>query len=1266
MQNMTRRLRYLFVLLLIGAGNVALAQQSGAIVGKVLDEKGQSAFGAVVQVLEGGIAKGGAQIFEEDGSYTVKPLTAGRYTVQVSFIGYKTSVVSNVLVSADKTTEVNFNLELSSATELNEFVVKQYRVPLVDKYEGGGTTTLTAEQIEKMPTRNTNDFASTSTGTYQQKNGANVSIGGARTDGTLYIIDGIQVRGVSGTNFPPGAIDQIQVITSGIPAKYGDATGGVINITTKGPSSELRGNANFERSIDGYNRNLAFFNVSGPLLKKSADTGGTLKKTVLGFSLSGQYLYEADNDPTYYKNYTAKADVLDRLRANPLVPTVNASGLQTYRYATEYVTKNDLTEQKRRVNADYTNYRGNARVDYQVADNMNIAVGGNLSYISSKSYRRGLTMFAPEATPTNNFLTGRGFVRFTQRFGKSTATKSEMESKKAPLISNAYYSVQADYQIDNQSTQDPNHKRGPFLYGYVGKFNQLYAPVYAPIKDDSTGKTFVTLVTRYRQTGLTFDRSEVNPNLANYTSQYYSFLGDNLPINNAFVRGNNALLNGDQPLATHGIWSNVGTAFSGYSYNNAEQFAFDVNASFDFQPGKKTKHAIEFGLYYQQRAERSYTNNANQLWGLMRLLTNRHLNDLDKANPIYIKNGQQYTAADVRNGVYNFGPGDTLIYNQKVDLALQSTFDRNLRSKLGLNPNGTDRIETDALDPSTLSMSMFSPDEILNSGNPVANYYGYDYTGKRLNGQVNFNDWFTKRDANGNFTREIGAFRPNYIAGYIQDRFQIKDILFNVGVRVERFDANTKVLKDPYSLYAVQTVSESNAINNFTNGVTPENIKDNYVVYVNSNSGSRPSIVGYRNGDDWYDPYGRLLQDPQRLKDYNDGGEPQPHLQRTGGNRALRMTDSSYDPKSSFTDYKPQVNVMPRINFSFPIADKALFYAHYDVLVQRPKNVGDIYATPADYYFLQQNAQDLVANPNLKPEKTYDYELGFKQEVSTSSAITINGFYRERKDMIQARPYLYAYPTTYFTLGNRDFSTTKGVSFKYDLRRTKYMSLNFAYTLQFAEGSGSTATESARGGLTAGLLGNFITSGIPNMRFAYPLNVDSRHILNMNIDYRYSAGQGPVVGGKHIFENAGINLLARARSGEPYTRYAIVRSQTVQGGVNSSRLPWHYMVDMRVDKDFSLGFGRKGANGARSKSLSMQAFVYVQNLFNIRDVLAVNGFTNRPDDDGYIASPQGQIYLNSVPQANRQSYIDLYQISVNGPGNFNNPRRINIGLGLNF
>jgi hypothetical protein len=52
--------------------------------------------------------------------------------------------------------------------------------------------------------------------------------------------------------------------------------------------------------------------------------------------------------------------------------------------------------------------------------------------------------------------------------------------------------------------------------------------------------------------------------------------------------------------------------------------------------------------------------------------------------------------------------------------------------------------------------------------------------------------------------RPVGAFSPIYMFGYILDKFSYKDLSFNIGLRVDRYDANQKVLKDPYSLYGVR------------------------------------------------------------------------------------------------------------------------------------------------------------------------------------------------------------------------------------------------------------------------------------------------------------------------------------------------------------------------------------------------------------------------------------------------------------------------------
>lgn len=1252
---MTRTLRYLFLLLFLGLSGTAMAQ-SGGVTGKVLDEKKEPIPGAVVEVSQGGITKGGTAT-DEDGNYIVKPLAPGRYDVKVQYASYKTKLTQNVLVSPDKNTVVNANLELNQK-ELDEVVVVEYKVPLIGQDE---RKTITSEEIEKLPTRQTNAVVSTTAGVYQSRDNGTVSLGGARDEGTAYYVDGIRVLGSRGINLSQGSVDQVEVIQSGVSARYGDAIGGVVNITTKGVARQLSGGVLMEKSVDGYGHNLFNFNLSGPLVKKKIDSVN--KKPIVGFRLDGDLIYDKDRSPAFYGVYQPKEDKLKEVQDKPLVATVTQSGGMIFNPRASYLRMSDFEKVKRHPNAEITEGRLNAKLDFALNDNVTVTAGGTFNYQNAKSYSNGASLFALSAIPSVENFTGRAYLRVSQKFGKAQATPGE----KKPLISNAYYTLQADYQKDYQRYAHPDFGKDVFKYGYVGKFYTSYEPFYAAQqKDDTTGVTAVKLILDRRSTKIGYERSDMNPLLANYTTQYFDEVGV-APTTLQQIRAQGAIINGDYPQNQYGFFSGPGSYVSGYGQSSQDQFAIGIDASFDLQPGK-TRHAIEFGLAYQQRIIKSYGASAfgggNNIWQYSRLLTNRHIS-LDYSQPIFIVGGKRYSRSDVENGLVSPSPFDTIYYNNKSIDTAQSVFDMNLRNKLGAGK--TQYIDVDNYDPSTFSLDMFSADELLNSGNAFVGYSGYDYKGNRLKGQVNFNDFFTKYEtlSNGtrNYYRNIGAFRPSYISGYILDKFTFKDINFNIGMRVERYDANTKVLRDPYSLYAVKNLSQSKTdgvVNSLNGGVTPSNIKDNYVVYVANNQSTNKTVIGYRDGDTWYDYTGKVIEDPTILKNYSGGREPQPLLADT-----TKITSYSYDPDKSFTDYKPQVNVMPRISFNFPISDQALFYAHYDVLVQRPSE-GLLFAAPTQYYYLTANSQDIIANPDLKPQKLFDYEVGFKQALTKQSAITITAFYKERKDMIQVRPYLYAWPTTYYTYGNRDFSTTKGLTLSYDLRRVNHLKMTIAYTLQFADGTGSNATSSARGGVGNGMLQNFIQAGFPNLRFSNVLDIDSRHIVNVTLDYRYSDNEGPVVAGKHIFQNAGVNFIFRTRSGEPYTKYAQPTrvANQIQGGVNGSRLGWHYGLDMKLDKDFRLNKIKEGR--PHSKQLSLNAFVLVNNLLNIKDILGVDGFTGRPDDDGYLTSPQGQ--LSQSTQINAASYIDYYNMSLFNAGNgrVNLPRRVNLGLQLSF
>ncbi|MCK6695185.1 MAG: hypothetical protein L6Q97_24180, partial [Thermoanaerobaculia bacterium] len=110
----------------------------------------------------------------------------------------------------------------------------------------------------------------------------------------------------------------------------------------------------------------------------------------------------------------------------------------------------------------------------------------------------------------------------------------------------------------------------------------------------------------------------------------------------------------------------------------------------------------------------------------------------------------------------------------------------------------------------------------------------------------------------------------------------------------------------------------------------PGTIGDDFKVYVTSQSEN--TLKAFRDGDTWYFPDGTQAADGNVI--FGGGGVVAPFLNDTvSGDNIL---DPRFDPNTAFEDYTPQVNWMPRLAFSFPISDEANFFAHYDVLVQRP------------------------------------------------------------------------------------------------------------------------------------------------------------------------------------------------------------------------------------------------------------------------------------------------------------------------------------------
>ena len=1150
-----------------------------------------------------------------DGKYNINPINAGVYNLTCKFIGYADFNLNGVTVYSGKPKVVNFDMTVEST------IITEVTVIAKDELIETGKTSdiVSSEEIKNLPYRNLSQIVGTTAGVFQQDGSGSFNVRGSRSSTNVIFIDGVKVRG--DVNLPRDAILQTEVITGGVPAQYGDVTGGVISTTTKGPAPYYFGSSEILTSsaFDPYHYNLGALTLGGPIIRNKK-TG----QPIVGFLLASEFQYNRDGSPRSLATWKVNDDKLAELEANPLVPASSGFGVLN---AADFLTQADLEDQNYRENVARTAVRVSGNLKFVTSEKTTLTLGGRYNMNQGRNGSRFNELMNYGNNSESFSQDWSTYVRFQQRFGNPSDTSNS-------LIRNAFYTIQMDFTRNERLSQDARHKDNLFAYGHIGNYKTTYRPLYVLGSDTITdpndpnyGKVMdaYTLAV-YQSIGVDFTPGQNNPILSNYTSNFYDFVDQSLIFNSARsledIRAGGGLLNGDQPSSVYGLWGNVGANQASYGKTLNDQFRITASSTFDIKD-----HSLIVGVEYEQRFDRSYSIGARGLWTLMRLLQNDAIRELDLNNPV----------ASYNNGVFQ----DTLNYPRLFDADKPRTFDRELRKKLNLDPNGTDWLDIDSYDPSTFSLDMFSANELLNIGSSqYVSYFGFDYLGNRLTTRPSLNDFFAT-DAQGNSQRLVGAFEPIYMAGYIQDQFTFEDLFFNIGVRVDRFDANQPVLADPYVLYPAYTVGDLGATA-LAGYDVPQGMSDDAVVYVDDQE-NPSSIVGYREGNTWYTAAGEVEANPKNIADKSGGIKPfliNPGIE----DQKLAVTANE-----SFKDYTPQVTVSPRISFQFPISDEAEFFAHYDIMVQRP-DPGVNRMNPITYLQLENGDNgNLLANPDLRPQRTTDYEIGFRQKLGDNSALKISAFYREMRDMMQSFSFTEAYPVTYIAFGNLDFGTVKGYTMQYDLRRTGNVRLNANYTLQFADGTGSSSTSGA----------NIARSGQPNLRYILPLTFDSRHQVVMNMDYRYGGGaayNGPVWFGKRVLENAGLNVVLNANSGTPYTRRSLAFGLTdgvtpITGNINGSRLPWSFRIDATANKMWNFNEGPFS---------NFEIYVQLLNVLNTQNTLGVYSYTGSPSDDGYLSSPQGQ---NAIQfQTNAQSFADLYNISLANPSLFSLPRRIRLGL----
>lgn len=219
---MKKYLLTLFTLLI----SLASFAQTGTLRGKVTDKKTKEpVIGATITII--GTYLGAST--DVNGNYQIAGIKPGEYNVKVVFLGYKELIYNGVKIAA--AAPASLNLQLSEVTAEIGAVEVLGQKTIVDLESGKSSSKVTSEDIKDMNVKDVQSIVANQAGVSQNPDG--LQIRGGRVYETQYLVDGINAQDpLAGTGFgvdiAANAINDIEVITGGVGAEFGEGTSGVV------------------------------------------------------------------------------------------------------------------------------------------------------------------------------------------------------------------------------------------------------------------------------------------------------------------------------------------------------------------------------------------------------------------------------------------------------------------------------------------------------------------------------------------------------------------------------------------------------------------------------------------------------------------------------------------------------------------------------------------------------------------------------------------------------------------------------------------------------------------------------------------------------------------------------------------------------------------------------------------------------------------------------------------------------------------------------
>lgn len=317
------------------------------ISGRVTDQNGAIIPGATVTAVLVKTNVERSVTANDEGRYKIIQLEPGEYTVRASSSGFATEEKLNLATVAGQNVQLDFTMRPADVTA-TQVVVNEAETPAVDTTRTVVGGTVTTEEVEALPntTRSPLDLIFTLGGVTEEplstrdlaedrntnpnstpEEAGTFALSGGPAYSNNITIDGLDNNDdrAARERFQPSveAVEEVQVITNQFSAEYGRASGGRINIRTKGGSNQYRGRAFYFFRNDIFNANTPHNKALGlPRLPlEEHDPGVTLSGPVRLPFYNGRkrtFFFAAYEYDTLLDSATI--DTLVPIQQNPLFP----------------------------------------------------------------------------------------------------------------------------------------------------------------------------------------------------------------------------------------------------------------------------------------------------------------------------------------------------------------------------------------------------------------------------------------------------------------------------------------------------------------------------------------------------------------------------------------------------------------------------------------------------------------------------------------------------------------------------------------------------------------------------------------------------------------------------------------------------------------------------------------------------------------------------------------------------------------------------------